>query len=134
MKTILVIGASGFIGGHLARQLLREGYVVRCLARKPAKMAALAEAGCQLIPGDITDGASLQRAVAGVDAVYVSIQTLGPQPASTPGQDFMAIELLGLQHLLDACRSHQVRRIIYVTFLGTDPQALSAWGRGRWPA
>ncbi|MFD2935118.1 SDR family oxidoreductase [Spirosoma flavum] len=134
MKTILVIGASGFIGGHLTRQLLAEGYVVRCLARKPAKMNPLAQAGAQLVPGDITDPASLQAALAGVDAVYISIQTLVPQHSRTQGQDFMAIELNGLQNIVDACQFNQVHRLIYVTFLGTHPQAASAWARERWQA
>ncbi|MBC8083341.1 MAG: NAD(P)H-binding protein [Hymenobacter sp.] len=86
MKTILVIGASGFIGDHLAYQPLAEGYQVRCLARKPATVGALVQAGCQLMPGNITNLASLQSALARVDVVYVSIQTLVPQHARThPG-------------------------------------------------
>lgn len=134
MKKILVIGASGFVGRHVAQGLLADGYAVRCLARNPAKVQALATAGCEVVPGDISDLASLQRALEAVEAVYISIHTLTPQPANTAARGFMDIELNGLQNILTACRTHGVRRLIYVTFLGAAPDAASAWVRGRWQA
>lgn len=68
MKKILVIGESGFVGGHVAQAMLADGYPVRCLARNPAKIQKLADAGCEIVPGDMLDPASLQRALASVDA------------------------------------------------------------------
>ena len=132
MKKILVIGASGFIGRALSTALLAAGYAVRCLARDPAKVAELASAGCEVVSGDIADPAAVERAVAGVKAVYISIHTLSPQPGSPPDQRFMAIEQAGVQNVITACRASGTRRIIYVTSLGTAADAPSEWLRERW--
>ena len=69
MKKILVIGASGFVGGYLTRQLLLEGYQVHCLARTPDKLKELATLGCEIVKGDFTDAISVQQAIASMDAV-----------------------------------------------------------------
>ena len=92
MKKILVIGASGFVGRYLTRQLVADGYSVRCLARNPDKVKDLADSGCQIVKGDITDRSSVKHALDSMDAVYVSIQTLVPQHVDTAGQGFMDIE------------------------------------------
>jgi len=129
---ILVIGASGFVGRHLIRALLAEGHTVRCLARNLAKVADLASLGCEVVQGDITDAASMERALAGIDAAYISIHTLSPQQASTAGQGFMDIEMQGLQNIAAACRLSGVRRLIYLTSLGNVPDSRSEWARERW--
>lgn len=134
MQKILVIGASGFVGKHLARALLADGYAVRCLARNPAKVEDLAALGCEVVQGDISDLASLRRALASVQAVYISIHTLSPQHASTKGQGFMDVELNGLKNIVAACQTHGVRRLIYLTSLGTGPKTRSEWTRERWKA
>ena len=66
---ILVIGASGFIGGAVAVRLVREGLTVDALVRDPAKSGRLEEAGLEICAGSLDDAASLTRAVAAVDAV-----------------------------------------------------------------
>ncbi len=137
MKKILVIGASGFLGRHVAQALLADGYAVRCVARNPARVQDLATAGCEVVQGDISDLASMQRALQSVDAVYISIHsihTLSPQPASTTGQGFMDVEMNGLENIVTACRTNGVRRLMYVTSLGVAPDSPSAWVRGRWEA
>ena len=134
MKKILIIGASGFVGGYLAKQLLADGYTVRCLARTPDKIHNLATAGCELVRGDISDIVSLQNATKSVEAVYVSIQTVAAQPANTGSKDFMDVELAGLQNIVNACKQNGVNRVIYITFLGASPDAKSSWIRGRWKA
>ena len=134
MQKILVIGASGFVGRRVAQALLADGYEVRCLARNPARVQDLAQAGCQIVQGDISDPASMQRALDGVQAAYISIHTLSPQPADTSGQGFMEVEMNGLQNIVTASRTHGVSRLIYVTFLGAAPDGPSAWIRGRWQA
>lgn len=131
---ILVIGASGFVGKQVARALLADGHTVRCLARTPARVQDLADAGGEVVTGDISDATSMQRALAGMDAVYVSIHTLSPQPAGASGQGFVDVELTGLQNIVAACQANGVRRLVYVTFLGVAPDSPSAWVRGRWQA
>lgn len=132
MRTILVIGASGFVGGHLAKALLAEGHAVRCLARDPARLQDLAAAGCEGVQGDIADLSSVQRAMESVQAAYVSIHTMSPQQASGARPRFMDVETTGLQNVVAACRSHGARRVVYVTSLGVAPDEPSEWLRGRW--
>jgi uncharacterized protein YbjT (DUF2867 family) len=132
MKKVLVIGASGFVGKYLTKALLADGYEVRCLARTPAKVSDLAALGCEVIQGDLSDAASIARALDGVEAAYISIHTLSPQQTKTAGQGFMNIEMQGLQHIVAACRTHGVRRLIYLTSLGNVPDSPSEWGRERW--
>ncbi len=134
MGKVLVIGASGFVGRPLARALLAGGHAVRCLARDPAKVRDLAALGGEVIRGDMLDPASLRRATESVDAAYIVVHTLSPQGAGAAGQDFMDIELRGVRNIVAACRASGVRRLIYVTFLGTAPDGPSAWARGRWEA
>ncbi|HEY0789560.1 MAG TPA: NAD(P)H-binding protein [Chthoniobacterales bacterium] len=134
MKTILVIGASGFVGRQLTKALLADGFVLRCPARDPARVQDLATTGCEIVQGDLSDLPSVQRAVESVQAVYISIHTLSPQPNSGASPRFMEVEKNGLQNVIAACRSCGVRRVIYVTSLGTSPDEPSEWLRERWHA
>jgi uncharacterized protein YbjT (DUF2867 family) len=134
MNKILVFGASGFVGSHVAKALLADGYEVRCLARNPARVQGLAIDGCEIVKGDISDLASMQQALKSVQAAYISVHTLSPQQASPAGQGFMEVEMNGLQNIVTACQTHGVRRLIYLTFLGSTFDSPSAWVRGRWRA
>src|ERR1035438_6437787 len=72
-KTILVTGATGQQGGAVARQLLKQpSFAVRALTRDPAKPAArvLAQAGAELVQGDLDDPASVKRAMEGAGGVF----------------------------------------------------------------
>ncbi len=130
--TILVIGASGFLGRHVARALLADGRTVRCMARDATRVRDLADAGCEVVQGDILDAASVEHALESVQAAYICIHTLSPQGANSSGQDFMGVEKAGLHNIAGACERHGVRRLIYVTSIGVAPDAPSAWLRGRW--
>ena len=131
MDKILLIGASGFMGRHLAHALLSRGYAVRCLARTPSKLSELAQAGCDVLAGDIADAAAVRRAVVGVRAVYIAIHTLSPQPGGG-GQRFMAIEQAGVRHVIAACQAAGVPQVVYITSLGTAADSPSEWLRERW--
>jgi uncharacterized protein YbjT (DUF2867 family) len=132
MKRILVIGASGFVGGYLTDQLVSEGYMVRCLARSPDKLKELAKRGCEIVKGDFTDPRSVQHALESMDAVYVSIHTLAPQHKGTLALGFMDIEMNALQNIVAGCNLHNVRRLVYVTALGIPAAATDAWTAGGW--
>jgi nucleoside-diphosphate-sugar epimerase len=67
---IFLTGATGFIGGRLARELKNAGHTVRALVRDPAKARDLADAGIELHRGDIRDKASVHAAMQGAEQVY----------------------------------------------------------------
>jgi uncharacterized protein YbjT (DUF2867 family) len=69
----LVTGITGHVGGAAARQLLRDGKQVRAFVREPDKSRAWAAQGVELVTGDLTDRAALERALRGVDGVFVLI-------------------------------------------------------------
>ena len=111
---MLVTGATGFIGGRLARALSADGVRVRCLVRDPAKAAALERAGCELRRGDVTDAASLDGAGEGVDVAYYLVH------AMAGGGGFSERERAGARNFAQMARREGVRRIVYLGGLG-DP-------------
>ncbi|HET6482771.1 MAG TPA: NAD(P)H-binding protein [Actinoplanes sp.] len=131
---VLVIGASGYLGRQVSRALLSDRRRVRCSARDPERLQDLAAVGCETVRADISDGASMDRALESIDAVYVCIHTLSPQAKGANHQDFMEIEKNGLANVVNACKAQGTQRLIYVTSLGIEPDAQSAWLRGRWQA
>jgi nucleoside-diphosphate-sugar epimerase len=70
MPNVLLTGASGFLGQHLARELLATGAQVRALSRRPESDRALAALGAIPVRGDVTDPDSLQAAMRGIEAVF----------------------------------------------------------------
>lgn len=109
-RTILVFGATGQQGGAVARALKRDGWSVLALVRKPdqPKAQALAEAGVELIGGDLSDAASIRRAMTGAYGVF-SVQPNSGQSASGLSNETevgyantiadLAVEL-GVEHLV----------------------------------
>src|ERR1700681_2766550 len=118
MKPILVTGATGFIGWHVARELLERGQRVRALVRDPARSAkALAElAGIETVPGDLRDEASLAKAVAGCGAVYhvaADYRLWAPRP-----EEMYRSNVDGTRSLLAAARKAGVERCVYTSTVG----------------
>ena len=69
MKTsVLVTGATGFLGEHLCKILVEEGHIVRGLAR--SRSGVLEELGVEHVRGDVLSNEDLQRALDGVSAVF----------------------------------------------------------------
>jgi uncharacterized protein YbjT (DUF2867 family) len=68
--TYVLTGATGFLGGVLARQLVERGHVVRAVVRAPARADALRALGVHLAAGDVTDAASLRDPMRGADGVF----------------------------------------------------------------
>jgi nucleoside-diphosphate-sugar epimerase len=115
--TALVTGATGFLGVRLVSRLLSDRQAVRVLARSEQKARPLADAGAELIVGDITDEAAVARAVNGVEVVYhLAGRLLEP---GVPADVYRRTHVGGTQLLLDRCRrSPAVHRFVHVSTTG----------------
>ena len=114
---VLVTGATGFIGGNLARLLRRRGYGVRALARPGSNALAIEGAGVELAPGDILDRESVDRALKGCDAVFhcaalYSFWTRDPDL-------FYRTNVEGTRNVLDAAMRAGTARVVYTSTVST---------------
>jgi NADH dehydrogenase len=114
---VLVVGATGHVGGEAARQLLAKGVEVRGLVRSSsdsAKVAGLEKAGISIVRGDLRDPESLAAACRGVDAV---ITTVSAMPISWQQDNTIQdVDRKGQMALIDAARKAGVRRLVHVSF------------------
>jgi uncharacterized protein YbjT (DUF2867 family) len=110
----LVSGATGFIGGQLARRLLDDGFEVRCLVRDRESEAAEALTGaeCEIAVADLTGSAGLAEALEGVDVAYFLVHMIDG------GDDYPAIERAAAARFGRAARGAGVKRTIYLGGLG----------------
>lgn len=124
-KTILVTGATGQQGGASARHLQARGWCVRVLTRDPQKPAAqaLADAGMEVVQGDLTDRASLDRALQGVYGVH-SVQSYMPRD---PGG-----EINQGKTLADAAKAAGVEHFVYSSAAGADRHTGIAEQESKW--
>lgn len=113
---ILVTGATGFTGSHLAGALVRAGARVRVLVRRPEALPSDVRPRLEILVGDIRDSAAVHRAVAGCDQVY-HIAALY-RDASGPSRVYWDVNVTGTDHLLAACEAHRVKRLIHCSTMG----------------
>lgn len=111
---VLVTGATGFTGGHLARTLAAKGDTVKALVRSPAP--ALAEAGIETVPGDLRDAASLQEAARGVEVVY-HVAAIYRQ-AGLRDQEYRAVNAAAVRTVIEAAATAGVRRVVHCSTVG----------------
>jgi uncharacterized protein YbjT (DUF2867 family) len=116
---ILVVGATGQLGGMITRRLLAEVRRVRILVRPSSNYQPLLEAGAQPIAGDLRDRASLDAACQGVDAIITTAIARWTEDAATA----LAINLDGYRSLIDAARAAGVKHIVFTAGLGADPMS-----------
>lgn len=114
---ILLTGASGFLGGRLA-EMLAPVHQLRLLYRAEAQQAAM-PAAAERARGDLRDAASLERAMAGCDAV---IHAAALVKILAPARDFDQVNVEGLRHVLAAAEKQGVGRLVYVSsFMALGP-------------
>lgn len=115
-ETVLVTGATGFTGGHLARTLARRGYRVRALVRQGAETAELEAHGVACVEGDLVDHDSVIRAAEGVAYIYHIAAVY--RSAKHPDSYYWDVNVGGTQHVLDAARHHGVKRVVHCSTAG----------------
>ncbi|HEU0000152.1 MAG TPA: NAD-dependent epimerase/dehydratase family protein [Ktedonobacteraceae bacterium] len=115
--TVLVTGATGFLGSALVMELLKQKQSVRILARDESKARAQFGDAVEIVAGEITDTPQVQRAVEGATIVYHFAGRLY-HPA-TPAELYYHTHVEGTRILLEACKGQsQLRRIVHCSTTG----------------
>ena len=118
MSTILVVGATGFLGTEICRQLTAMGKSVRGLVREssdPAKVSRLQSFGVETVQGDVRDPSSLDKACQGITSL---ISTVSAMPFSyvPEANNVETTDSEGVTNLIEAARKNDVSHFIYISF------------------
>lgn len=115
--TTLVTGASGFVGSHVARQLVAAGHSVRILVRRSSRLEFLDDLAADRVEGDLRDSASIARAMKGVRQVFhvaADYRLWVRDP-----QEIYDSNVGGTRRLLKAAAAEGVSRIVYTSTVAT---------------
>ena len=113
---MLVTGAAGFTGSHLALSLARAGDNVKALVRTPAPIRMFERTAIAPVVGDLLDPESLRRALEGVDVVY-NIAALYRE-AGRPVAEYRAVNALAVGVIVELARKAGARRVVHCSTVG----------------
>ncbi len=114
--TVLVTGATGFVGAHLVRALLARAVQVRCLVRATSRCDNLEGLAVERVTGDLCDGAAVAAAVRGCQVVY---HCAAEYRLSGEAGDIHRHNVDGTRNVLRAAAEAQVRRVVHTSTVGT---------------
>jgi dihydroflavonol-4-reductase len=115
---VFVTGGTGFIGGHVVRLLRERGDDVRALVRDPEKGQALADSGCELILGTVTDKAAILDGMEGCDAAIHGAAIYEVGIPKSERQAMYEANVVGTETVLGAALEAGLGRIVYVSTIG----------------
>jgi nucleoside-diphosphate-sugar epimerase len=115
---VFVTGGTGFIGGHVVRQLLERGDDVVAWVRNPAKGEALTARGAELREGDLSDRAAIAAAMEGCDAVIhgAAVYEVGIPKSEHPAM--YNANVVGTENVLGAALDAGIPRVVYISTIG----------------
>lgn len=110
LVNVLVTGATGLLGKRLVKQLVSEGYRVRALVRKNSRVEMLDKYGVEIVRGDLGDIASVVGAAKGIEVlIHAAAGTSGT------AEDSKTATIEGTRNVLEACRIHCVKKLVYIS-------------------
>ncbi len=131
-ESILLIGGSGFIGSHIAARLVADGRTVTVPTRRRDRARhLLVLPTAQVVEADVFDEATLDRLLAGVDAVINLVGVLHSRPGKPWGPAFEHAHVALPRLLARACARQHVRRVLHMSALGADADGPSMYQRSK---
>lgn len=121
-RLILVVGATGSVGGHVVASALKNGFRVRALVRDPGRARGLPPK-VEIVPGDLTRPRTLGQAVAGVDAIAFTHGSHGGQQAAE------AVDYGGVRNVLEALDGIRPRIALMTAIGAADRKGAHDWKR-----
>ncbi len=115
--TVLLTGATGYIGGRLLSRLEERGVRVRCLSRRPDVLAGRIGPETEIVSADLNEPATLARVLTGVDTAYYLVHSMSSR---TP---FAQADRDAATAFCEAARAQGVRRIVYLGGLGSGDRS-----------
>ena len=116
---ILVVGATGNLGGAVTRMLLAQGQPVRILARSQSNYQPLVDSGAQVVLGDLKQRSSLDPACQGVETVITTANSVARGGEDNP----QTVDLQGNRNLIDTAKAAGINQFIFVSALTADPNS-----------
>ncbi|MBA3568180.1 MAG: SDR family oxidoreductase [Pyrinomonadaceae bacterium] len=124
-RSILLTGATGYVGGRLLKVLEAQGHTLNCIARTPAYLRSRVAPTTRVFSADVLDKESLRAGLAGMDTAYYLIHSLGES------KGFEEQEKVGAQNFAVVAKESGVKRIIYLGGMGNEGEELSPHLRSR---
>jgi len=124
-KTILLTGATGYVGGRLLPLLEAAGYKLRCMTRNAGSLDGDVAQGTGVVEGNVLKPATLGPAMEGVDTAFYFVHSMGS------GADFEKQDRQAAENFGQAAKAAGVQRIIYLGGLGNRDESLSKHLRSR---
>lgn len=115
-----VVGATGFLGSEICRQLTEKGKPVRALVRAtsdPTKVDTLKGYGAEIVQGNVRDRASLDVACQGITAVISTISAM-PMSYQPEENNIQTVDIEGVTNLIEAAKAAGIKHFIYTSFSG----------------
>ncbi|RDV82504.1 SDR family oxidoreductase [Ammonifex thiophilus] len=125
---VLVTGGTGLVGRAVVKELLGHRFKVRCLVRNPERARTLLGPEPEYVAGDVTDPASVQAAMEGVEAVIHLVAIIREKGCQT----FRAINVGGTANVVRAAKAAGVRRLIHMSALGVKADPRRPYGYSKW--
>lgn len=114
---VLVTGATGFIGSHLVKRLVKDGHHVRCLVREKSDLTKLKKlTNTEFFFGDVTKKQSFKKITENIDVIYHLAALRGHDPPSKKAfRRFRLVNVEGTRNILDECIGENIKRFIYIS-------------------